>query len=86
MVWWIPPWGILQWMTSQPTATTTYLVDGMTCAHCVASVREEVGELAGVEAVDVSLEDGRLTVAGPVAEADVRAAVAEAGYILVRAA
>jgi copper chaperone CopZ len=67
-------------------ATSTYRVDGMTCAHCVASVREEVGELPGVEAVDVSLESGRLTVVGAVAEAEVRAAVAEAGYALADAA
>jgi copper chaperone len=66
---------------SQPTAT--YRVDGMTCAHCVASVREEVGELAGVDAVEVSLDEGRLVVVGAVAESEVRAAVAEAGYGLV---
>jgi copper chaperone CopZ len=68
---------------SQPIAT--YRVDGMTCAHCVASVREEVGELAGVDAVEVSLHEGRLVVVGAVAEDDVRAAVAEAGYGLVAA-
>lgn len=28
--------------------TTTYTVTGMTCAHCVASVTEELGEIAGV--------------------------------------
>ena len=33
--------------------TSTYTVTGMTCAHCVASVTEEISELAGVEAVDV---------------------------------
>ena len=58
-----------------------YLVEGMTCAHCVASVREEVGEVAGVRAVDVELESGRLTVTGEgVDDAAVRAAVAGAGY------
>ena len=30
----------------------------MTCGHCVASVTEEIGELAGVEDVDVVLETG----------------------------
>ena len=33
--------------------TSTYTVTGMTCEHCVASVTEEITELAGVEAVDV---------------------------------
>jgi copper chaperone CopZ len=39
--------------------TRTYAVEGMTCDHCVASVREEVGEVAGVAAVDVDLSTGR---------------------------
>lgn len=65
--------------------TTTYTVSGMTCQHCVASVTEEVGEIAGVTDVVVDLESGRLTVASasPVADAAIRAAVEEAGYQLV---
>ena len=34
----------------------------MTCGHCVASVTEEIGEIAGVEDVDVVLETGAVTV------------------------
>ncbi|MEV0587036.1 copper ion binding protein [Nonomuraea sp. NPDC050310] len=66
-------------------STATYTVKGMTCGHCVSSVKEEVGEVAGVTSVDVDLESGRLTVesAAPVAEEAVRAAVEEAGYELV---
>ena len=59
----------------------TYTVVGMTCAHCVLSVREEVSELAGVAAVEVDLESGRLRVQGEqIRDAAVRAAVAEVGY------
>jgi copper chaperone len=58
-----------------------YLVQGMTCSHCVLSVREEVSEVAGVSDVDVDLASGRLTVTGSdVSDEAVRAAVAEAGY------
>jgi copper chaperone CopZ len=58
-----------------------YVVAGMTCAHCVSSVREEVSEVAGVGAVDVDLASGRMTVSGEgVSDEAVRAAVAEAGY------
>jgi copper ion binding protein len=58
-----------------------YTVRGMTCAHCVASVREEVSEVHGVSAVDVDLASGRMSVAGAnVSDDAVRAAVAEAGY------
>jgi copper chaperone len=60
--------------------TQTFVVTGMTCQHCVASVTEEVGELAGVTAVHVDLDSGRLQVTGQDVTADqVRAAVAEAG-------
>jgi copper chaperone len=63
---------------------TTYTVTGMTCAHCVASVTEEISEIAGVTTVAVDLASGSVTVtsAAPLADADVRAAVAEAGYEL----
>lgn len=59
----------------------TYTVTGMTCAHCVASVTEEVGELTGVSSVDVVLETGAVTVTGENLSDDaVKAAVEEAGY------
>lgn len=62
--------------------TSTYNVTGMTCGHCVSSVTEEIREVAGVIDVQVALDSGRVTVISdaPVAAADVRAAVEEAGY------
>ncbi|MDT0309876.1 cation transporter [Streptomyces sp. DSM 44917] len=65
-----------------------FTVTGMTCAHCVASVTEEVGALPGVESVDVDLATGALAVtsAGPLAPAAVAAAVEEAGYTATPAA
>ncbi len=63
---------------------TIYTVQGMTCSHCVASVTEEVTQVAGVKAVDVDLASGRLKVTGDgVDDAAVRAAVDEAGYEVV---
>ncbi|GAA4521356.1 heavy-metal-associated domain-containing protein [Nonomuraea ferruginea] len=66
-------------------STATYTVKGMTCGHCVSSVKEEVGEVAGVTSVDVDLKSGRLTVVsdGPVNETEISGAVKEAGYELV---
>jgi copper chaperone len=59
----------------------TYTVSGMTCDHCVRSVEEEVGEVEGVQAVEVELASGLLTVSGEGFSDDaVRGAVAEAGY------
>lgn len=67
--------------------TTEYQVTGMTCAHCEMSVREEVGQIAGVDGIEVSAQTGRLvvTASSPVSDSDVLAAVDEAGYSAVRA-
>ena len=64
--------------------TSEYTVSGMTCGHCVASVTEEVQEISGVSDVQVDLSTGRLrfTSEQPISDADVRAAVEEAGYQL----
>jgi copper chaperone len=65
-------------------STSTYTVVGMTCTHCVTSVSEEIGEISGVRDVAVDLPTGAVTVTSdnPVDDADVRAAVEEAGYQL----
>lgn len=65
-------------------AIKTYTVEGMTCGHCVSSVKEEVGEVAGVTAVDVTLETGAVQVTGEdFTDEAVKAAVVEAGYKVV---
>lgn len=71
--------------TDDTTSTTsTYQVSGMTCAHCVDAVTQEVAGLPGVRGVDVDLEAGSLTVVSdaPLDEGAVAAAVDEAGYEL----
>jgi copper chaperone CopZ len=61
--------------------TKTYAVQGMTCDHCRAAVAEHVSALAGVDAVDVDVPAGEVTVSGrDVDDAAIRAAVHEAGY------
>ena len=68
-------------MTTQTIETREYTVEGMTCSHCVLSVREEVSEVEGVSAVDVDLASGRLAVTGNgVDDGAVHEAVADAGY------
>lgn len=66
--------------------TTEYQVSGMTCGHCEMSVREEVGQVAGIESIDVSAKTGRLIVSATedIDDAAVLAAVDEAGYSAVR--
>jgi copper chaperone len=61
--------------------TLTYSVPAIHCAHCAASIREEVSEVDGVEDVAVELETKVVTVTGTsIEDAAVRAAIAEAGY------
>jgi copper chaperone len=62
--------------------TTTYSVTGMSCQHCVAAVRDEVGKVDGVTSVAVDLASGAVTIESdaPVDPAAVTAAIEEAGY------
>jgi copper chaperone CopZ len=65
--------------------STTFIVTGMTCAHCQRAVTEEISAVDGVESVSVDLATGTVTVTAscPVDRTDIAAAVDEAGYSLV---
>ena len=59
----------------------TYIVNGMSCSHCVDAVSTEVGAVPGVTTVAVDLDTKRVVVRGDdVDDAAVRAAIVEAGY------
>ncbi|MBK5231098.1 MAG: heavy-metal-associated domain-containing protein [Thermoleophilia bacterium] len=59
----------------------TYRVSGMSCGHCEASVKEEVGALAGVSGVDVDLATKLVRVSGEqLSDEAIRAAIGDAGY------
>ena len=63
------------------TVTNVHVV-GMTCGHCVSSVRAEIEQIDGVSSAAVDLDSGmvEITSEGPVDPALVAAAVDEAGY------
>jgi copper chaperone len=69
-------------------STSKYAVTGMTCGHCDRSIRVEVSEVAGVQAVEVSAATGTLIVTSSdaVDDAQIRNAVEDAGYSAVRVA
>jgi copper chaperone len=59
-------------------------INGMTCNHCVMSVRKELSKLSGVEIRDVRI--GSALVAydeAKVSGARIRSAVEEAGFTVV---
>jgi copper chaperone len=61
--------------------TIIYAVPAIHCEHCAMSIREEVTEVQGVEAVEVDLDAKIVTVSGEsLSDALVRAAIGEAGY------
>jgi copper chaperone len=72
------PWrGILRSVSE----TLTYSVPAIHCEHCAMSIREEVSEVEGVDAIEVDLESKAVSVTGSeLDDAAVRAAIAEAGY------
>ena len=58
-----------------------YSVPGIHCAHCEAAITAEVTRVAGVDGVDVDLGQKVVSVRGSgVSDAEVRSAIAEAGY------
>ncbi|OBK91126.1 heavy-metal-associated domain-containing protein [Mycobacterium sp. 1165178.9] len=62
--------------------TSEYRVSGMSCGHCEAAIRSEVGQIPGVDDVTVSAATGTLVVTStqPIAADAILGAVDEAGY------
>jgi len=58
-------------------------VEGMTCQHCVQTVNETVAKMAGIEKVEVSLEEKEVTVEFDESQTnpeDISAAIVAAGF------
>lgn len=72
--------------TNMPTEQVEFRVSGMSCASCVVNIESVLGELPGVDRVDVSFGTERATVAFDptrITPSELQAAVADAGYRLV---
>jgi copper chaperone len=65
-------------------STVTVTGSGMSCGHCATSIREEVGNIPGVKAIDVDLKTGEVIVdsESPIETRTIKDAVEEAGYQL----
>lgn len=62
-------------------STLTFTVPGMTCGHCEAAVKGEVGKVAGVVDVAVDLSSKIVTVSGDALDtAALVATIDEAGF------
>ena len=61
-------------------------VEGMTCQHCVQTVSEMVGKMAGVQKVDVDLDRKEVTIEFDESQTklnEVSAQIVEAGFEIV---
>ena len=66
---------------SNTSSQTILLVPGMTCGHCEASVKTEVGKVAGVIDVAVDLDTKLVTITGDALDhAALVDAIDEAGF------
>ena len=66
-----------------PEVTSQLRVTGLTCASCVGRLEGELRKVPGVRSASVNLATGRATVqhpAGLVGDADLRAAIEQAGF------
>ena len=71
----------------QKTADAEFLVEGLTCGHCVETVKKAASTVEGVNAATVELVAGgtsRLRIAGSADPAAVGEAVSAAGYTISR--
>lgn len=59
---------------------TVLAVPDISCEHCRLAITRAVEPIAGVTAVDVSVDEKRVAIEGEFSERDVAAAIAEAGY------
>ena len=67
---------------SNELITKELTVVGMSCGHCVSSVKNELSAVPGVKAVEVTLSSGKVVVKAEsvVSDSALIAAVQEAGY------
>lgn len=61
----------------------SFIVKGMTCAHCKAMVEKNLSKLPDVEKVEVDLASGRTIITGHPKEAEVKEVIEELGFRIV---
>ncbi|WP_304510381.1 SO_0444 family Cu/Zn efflux transporter [Duncaniella muris] len=66
--------------TNASNMKQVYIIEGMSCSHCQASVKKAILNLKGVQSVTVDLGSGEAVVEGDVDANTVREAIYEAGF------
>ena len=62
--------------------TVTYTIPNISCMHCVHTIKTELNDLAGVQAVnaDVASKQATITFDAPATEAKIKETLAEINY------
>ena len=62
--------------------TVTYQIPNISCGHCVHTIQNEVGELAGVQSVKASQDSKQAVIVfeAPATEDQIKALLAEINY------
>jgi len=63
--------------------TKVYVIKGMNCSHCQATVTKCISSVKGVRQVDVNLSTGKATVEGEHSDEDIVTAVRNAGFDVI---
>ena len=64
--------------------TRELTIQGMSCGHCVMSVRKELGKIPGLKVEDVQIGKARVSFDDTkITDQDLSKAIEEAGYVLV---
>ena len=58
-------------------------IEGMTCGHCESAVTQNLIELGKLTNIKVSAEQGTAKFQGEISEAELAAAIDDAGYKLI---
>ena len=63
-------------------STVTFSIPGISCNHCVHTIKTEVGEIPGVSSVDATTDGKQATISfdDPATEEAIRALLAEINY------
>lgn len=64
--------------------TRTYSVPEISCQHCVNAITTELQKIDGVSDINVDLAAKTVTVGGEAPDANIVAAIEEAGYAVAR--
>ena len=59
-------------------------IKGMSCQHCVASVKEALENIPGIKSVDVNLDKGVANYQGDVSEDSIEQAIKKIGFEVIK--